>query len=147
MSTTSVFFVSWEMQYDENSHSYGHLIIGSIITTTRPLMHHLSCRVCWWNNRSPSWLSPLQPGFGTLWLLAFPKKKVTFKREEISDCQWNSGKYDGAADGDSTKRFCRLLLTVEEMLRELCEVPECLLWRGLQHHCPMYDVSCILYLQ
>ena len=29
---------------------------------------------------------------------------------------------------------------------ELCEVPRCLLWRGLRHHCPMYHVSCILYL-
>ena len=30
---------------------------------------------------------------------------------------------------------------------ELCEVPKCLLWRGLRHHCPMYNVSCVLYLQ
>ena len=28
----------------------------------------------------------------------------------------------------------------------LCEVPRCLLWRGLRHHCPVYNVSCILYL-
>ena len=32
------------------------------------------------------------------------------------------------------------------ILRELCEVPRCLLWRGLRCHCPMYNVSCILYL-
>ena len=31
-------------------------------------------------------------------------------------------------------------------LGELCEVPQCLLWRGLRHHCPRYNVSCILYL-
>ena len=43
---------------------------------------------------------PLQPRFGTLRLLAFPKTKITFEREEISDHQWNSGKYDRAADGD-----------------------------------------------
>ena len=30
-STTSVFFVSWEMQYDENSRSYEQLVIGSFI--------------------------------------------------------------------------------------------------------------------
>ena len=43
----------------------------------------------------------LQPRFGTLWLLAFPKTKITFEREEISEeHQWDSGKYDGAADGD-----------------------------------------------
>ena len=44
--------------------------------------------------------APLQPGFGTPWLLAFPKTKITFEREEILDHQWDSGKYDGAADED-----------------------------------------------
>ena len=28
----------------------------------------------------------------------------------------------------------------------LCEVPRCLLWRGLRHHGPISNVSCILYL-
>ena len=41
---------------------------------------------------------PLQPRFGTLWLLAFPKTKITFEREEISDHQWDSGKYDRTAN-------------------------------------------------
>ena len=44
--------------------------------------------------------APLQPRFGALWLLAFPKTKITFEMEEISDCCWDSGKYDGAADAD-----------------------------------------------
>ena len=49
--------------------------------------------------------APLQPRFGTLWLLAFPKTKITFEREEISDCRWDSGKKkknktNGAADGN-----------------------------------------------
>ena len=48
----------------------------------------------------PGDLVPLQPIFGALWLLAFPKTKVTFEREEISDHWWNSGKHDRAADGD-----------------------------------------------
>ena len=43
---------------------------------------------------------PLQPRFGALWLLASPKTKITFEKEDISDCWWDSGKYDGAADGD-----------------------------------------------
>ena len=30
-------------------------------------------------------------------------------------------------------------------LGELREVPRCLLWRGLRHHCPMYNVSCIFF--
>ena len=41
-----------------------------------------------------------QPRFGALQLLAFPKTKITFEREEISDCWWDSGNYDGAADSD-----------------------------------------------
>ena len=43
---------------------------------------------------------PWQPRFGALILLAFPKTKITFEREEISDYQWDSGKYDWSADGD-----------------------------------------------
>ena len=72
--------------------------------------------------------APLQPRFGALWLLVFPKTKITFEREEISDCWWNAGKYQGAADG--------------WQLGELCEVPRCLLW-GLSHHCFMDNVSCV----
>ena len=45
-------------------------------------------------------LAPLQLRFGTLRLLAFPETKITFEREEISDCWWDSGKYDKAADGN-----------------------------------------------
>ena len=41
--------------------------------------------------------APLQPRFDALRLLAFPK---SIEREEISDHQWDSGKYDGAADGN-----------------------------------------------
>ena len=44
--------------------------------------------------------APLQPRFGTLPLLAFPKTKTAFEREEISDHRWNSGKYNRAADGN-----------------------------------------------
>ena len=43
---------------------------------------------------------PLQPRFGTLQLLAFPKTKITSDREETADHWWDSGKYDKAADGD-----------------------------------------------
>ena len=44
--------------------------------------------------------SSLQLRFGTLKLLAFPKTKIILEREEISGHQWDSRKYDGAADGD-----------------------------------------------
>ena len=46
----------------------------------------------------PGESASLQPRFGTLQLLTFPKTKITFEREEISDQQLDSGKYDGAAD-------------------------------------------------
>ena len=61
---------------------------------------HASCLVqsFWWNINSWRWLSPLQPRFGSLQLLAFPKTKITFEREEISDCWRDSGKY-GAGNG------------------------------------------------
>ena len=75
-------------------------MIGSFITTMHLLMHHVSCRVFWWNIKSPGDSAPLQPRFGALWLLAFPKTKIAFVREEIPDCLWDSGKCDGAADGD-----------------------------------------------
>ena len=48
----------------------------------------------------PGHSAPLQPRVGTLRLLAFPKTKITFEREEISGHQWDSGKYNRAADGD-----------------------------------------------
>ena len=43
--------------------------------------------------------APQQPRFGTLLLTVFPKTKITFEREEISGHWWDSGKYNGAADG------------------------------------------------
>ena len=97
-----------------------------------------------WNPPGDS--GPLQPRFGGLWLLTFPKTKIPFEREVISDCQWDSGKYDGAADGDSNRGFCWVFWTVEGMLGEMYEVPRCFLWKGLKHHYPLYKVSCILYL-
>ena len=42
---------------------------------------------------------PLQPRFGALRLLSFSKTKITFEWEDISDHWWDSGKYDGVADG------------------------------------------------
>ena len=50
------------------------------------------------SNRPSDSPPPLQPRFGALQLLAFPKTKVTFERKEISDCQSDSGKYKGTAD-------------------------------------------------
>ena len=38
--------------------------------------------------------APLQPRFGALQLLAFPKTKIAFEREELLDHRWDSGKYE-----------------------------------------------------
>ena len=71
------------------------------ITTTHPLMHRISCRVFSAKYQiTQGTQDPLQPKFGVLKLLAFPKTKITNEREETSDCGWDSGKYDRAADGD-----------------------------------------------
>ena len=80
--------------------SYGQEVTGSFITAMRPLMHHIWCRAFWWDIKSPRWLSPLQLRLGALRLLAFPKTKITFEMEEISDYQWDSRKCDRAADGN-----------------------------------------------
>ena len=50
------------------------------------LMQYVSCRVFWQNIESPRWLSPPTA--------QIPKTKIRFDREEISDCQWDSGKYN-----------------------------------------------------
>ena len=74
--------------------------------------------------------APLQSRSGTLQLLTFPKTKITFEREEISDCWWE---------------FRKIRWGSWWQLGELCEVPRCLLWRALRCH-PVYSVSCILCL-
>ena len=79
--------------------SYGQLEFGSFITT-HSLMHHISCRVFWWNIKSPRWFSPPTAHIWHPVTFAFPNTKITFEREEISVCQWDSGKYNRAADGD-----------------------------------------------
>ena len=76
-------------------------VTGSFITIARPLLHHISCWVFLARHQiTQVTQSPLQTRFGSLWLLAFPQTKITFEKEEISDSSWDSGKYNGAADGD-----------------------------------------------
>ena len=72
-------------------------------------LHHWQCayscitsytEFCGKTSNHPGDSAPLQPRFGALWLLAFPQTKIIFERAEISDYRWDSGKYDGAADGN-----------------------------------------------
>ena len=76
--------------------------------------------------------APLQPRFGALWLLAFPKT--------------NNHLWKGR-DFRLPMRFRKIWQGSWWQLTELCEVSICLLWRGLRHHCPMYNVSlpCIFF--
>jgi hypothetical protein len=45
-----------------------------------------SCRLLWQNITSPRSLSPLQPRFGSLRLMAFPKAIIAFERADICEC-------------------------------------------------------------
>ena len=79
----------------------------------------------------PGDLVPLQFRFGFLWLLAFPQ---------------NLNHLWKGRDFRLSLRFRKIWWGSWWRLGELCEVPRCLLWRGLRRHCPIYNVSCILYL-
>ena len=51
-------------------------MIGSFITTTCLLMHHISCRDFWQNIKSPRWLSPkYSPDLAPCNFWVFPKLK------------------------------------------------------------------------
>ena len=77
-------------------------VMGKLVITMTicPFTHPISCRVFWWKKNNSGDSALLKPRFGALWLVAFPKTKITFEREEISDYGWDSGKYDRALDGD-----------------------------------------------
>ena len=81
---------------DSKGHSYGQPVIGSFIMT----MHMSPAEVFGETSNHPRDSGPLQPRFDTLWLLTFPKIKITFEREKISDRQWDSGKYNWIVDGN-----------------------------------------------
>ena len=77
--------------------SSGQLVIGSFIMTRSWITSLQSFNE---TSNHPGDSDPLHPRFGALKFLAFPKTKITFKREEISDPQRDSGKYGRAADGN-----------------------------------------------
>ena len=89
---------------DSEGCSCGQLVSGIFIASTHSCLCIMSCAklfVKTSNHLGDS--GPLQTRLGALqiwWLLAFPKSIITFEREEISDHWWDSGKYDGAANGD-----------------------------------------------
>ena len=65
---------------DSEGCSCGELVIGSFILTTCPLMHHVSCRVFWWNIKLTRWLSPpYNPDLAPCDFWLFPKLKLPLK--------------------------------------------------------------------
>ena len=85
---------------DSESRSCGQLVIGSFITKRAHSCFSSCAEFFGKTSNHPGDSAPLQPRFGTLWLLAFPKTKITFERDEISNHWWDSGKYNRTADGD-----------------------------------------------
>ena len=72
------------------------------------------------------------PRFGALWLpWLFPKLNHLWKGRDFRPLV----------------RFRKIQWGSWWRWGELCEVPRCLLWRGLRCHCPMYNVSvsCIFF--
>ena len=111
-----------------------------------PLKHHLTYRIFSWNIKLSMWFSPLYSSVFVphdFWL--FPKQNHLWKGRgsrlsmRFRKIQWGSW-------WRVQQRILQSIWTVEEMLGELCEVLGCLLWRWPRCHCPMYNVSSILYL-
>ena len=145
-STISMFLIGWESQYNKTTpamdnqwlaaSSQQHAFSG-IRSHAEFFVKHKSTQVT-----QPRYSPDLAPC--DFWL--FPKLKSPLKGKRfqtISEIQENTTRQLMV---NSTKDFCRVFWMVGEMLGELCEVPRCLLWRGLRRHCPMSNVSCILYL-
>ena len=72
----------------------GNWWLAASSLTTHLLIHHASCRVFWWNIKSPRWL--IAPPTAQIWhqqLLAFPKLKLPLKGKRfqtISKIQENT---------------------------------------------------------
>ena len=67
----------------KKGHGYGQLVIGNFMTTICPLVHHVLCRVFWWNITSPRWLSPYSPDFVPCNFWLFPKLKLPSKGQRF----------------------------------------------------------------
>ena len=74
------FFTVWTSQSQWPSEQI------SFITTMRPPILQLLCRLFWQSITSPRSLNLLQPRFVSLQLLTFPKAKITIEREVICEC-------------------------------------------------------------
>ena len=85
---------------DTGGHSAGQQMIGSFITAMCSLMHHTSHVSVLVKHQITQ---VTQPCYSSDWLPVtsdFSQTKITFEREEVSDHQWDSGKYNGRAGDD-----------------------------------------------
>ena len=98
------FFVKLEHPSTETIGVIQKAAMGNWCFTASSWQHVHSCIMSYadflGNIKSPRWLSPSIAQIWPLWLLAFPKTKIIFEREKISDCQWDSRKYDRASNSD-----------------------------------------------
>ena len=144
-STTSMFFIGWEMHYDENGHSYGQLVIGSFIMTMCLLMYHVSCRGFWQNIKSPRWLSfpiaqiwhPATSGFSQnynhLWRGRDIRLLMSFRKIWQGRGWWFQ------------ERILQNVLNSRRGAGRTAWGPKVPTWKGLRRHCLMYKVSCIFF--
>ena len=121
------FHIKLHRNYSDDSEvcRYRQPVTGSFITTMCPFMPHMW--YSFWVEHQITQVTqfPCSPGLMPCNFCLFPKLKSPLKGRDFRVLIWGSW----------------------WQLRELHEVPRCLLQRGLKHHCPMYGVLCFLYLQ
>ena len=86
-------------------------------------------------SNQPGDSAPLSPDLVSYDPWFFPKTKITFEREEISDCPWDSGKYDGAADGD-----------MENCIKSVHKISSHVIWKNKDIYWRRYTIQETLYL-
>ena len=94
-------------------------------------MHHITSCAEFFGETSnhPHDSAPYSPDLASCNFWLFPKLKSPLKGKRLR----------------LLMRFRKILRDGWWWLGELCEVPRCLLWRGLRLHCPVYNVSCIFF--
>ena len=106
------------------------MVIGSFITTTVSAHASRLVQRFWQNIKSSRWLRPFT---AQIW------HPVTSGFSQNYNHLWKG------RDFRPLMRFRKIGQGSWWWLGKLCEVPRCLLWRALKHHCSMYNVSCIFF--
>ena len=132
---------------------------GSLLLPTRGDLDR-NPGICfdWESNQKPFGLQtsiqstePHQPGVVQTFLVKHQIMQVTqpYYNPDWAPCDfWLFPKLKSPWKGRDFRpsmRFRKIQQGSWWWLGKLCEVPRCLLWRGLRCHCPMYNVSCVFY--